>query len=226
MKNTYLCPKCGFHRVLEIMEVAESSMKAGGGHGYSKVIVCAELAKVEDLIHGSKYSSAEGELEAWSCPRCGFSELYVKHPGSIPENSKHVAVHESANVRTLQARVESLELTLSSLMHLLHLKAGISPEEVSLMMQRLDLADGVEDGKIGPDATVDAPTCGHCGRPINPGRESCLFCNAPIPKQAAPELPPQPPRRTVTCRRCRAVIDESESFFSDVGLVCPKCFTG
>lgn len=227
MKTTHRCTKCGSQQVLEVREVAERTRERIDGR-QSSTIVCAKLARYPREMLGDEvlnpYPSSEGELEAWTCPNCGFTELYVKSPGSVTVDNAAVHLHSAREVQTLQAKVDYLELALSSLMELLRVRTGITKEELSLMMQRLDLADGVEDGKIGPDATRNAPSCPSCGRPVNPNRQTCLFCNAAV--EIAPAPAPDPASRTVTCTRCGAVVAEADSFFSGTGLVCPRCFSG
>lgn len=227
MKTTHKCTKCGAQQVLEVREVAERSRERIDGR-YTSTVVCAKLARYPREIVGGEvlnpYPSSEGDLEAWTCPKCGFTELYVKSPGSVTVDNDAVRLHAPLPAQTLQAKVDYLELALSSLMELLRVRTGITSEELSVMMGRLDLADGVEDGKIGPDATQNAPTCPACGRPVNPSRPSCLFCNAPV--EVAATAPPNPSTRTVTCTRCGATTAETDSYFSGTGLVCPKCFSG
>jgi len=231
MKSTHRCPKCGHHRVLKVLDVADRS--ADGTDYVRKTVETAALARLETQVKGLLTTSnevrAEGELEAWSCPRCGYSELYVKDPGSITVDGCYVIQHEGEEARTLRARVESLELTLASMIELLKVRVGVSSEELGLMMQRLDLADGVEDGRIGPNVTHVAPRCAACGRPVNPARNVCIFCNAPIVRaaeRANAGAVASAPRRTVTCSVCGAVVAESDSYFSDRGLVCAGCFAG
>ena len=210
------------------MDVADYST-TGGQHS-SRTVDVARLARIEHVderrLANQVTIESEGELEAWTCPSCGFTELYVREPGTIPVDGTYVRQLEGQRTRALQARVDYLELALSSMTELLRVRLGVSAEELSLMMQRLDLADGVEDGKIGPDLTREAPSCGQCGRPVNLKREVCLFCNAPVERPVEEASPAAPPARMVRCTLCEALIDERDSYFSDRGLVCSACFKG
>jgi len=123
-------------------------------------------------------------------------------------------------------RIGRLELTVEALVRVLQTRLGLTREELGLMIQRIDLADGVEDGAIGPDRTKMASDCPRCGKPLNPRRDRCLFCDAPIEKRKAKPAPPPPPPKMVTCVRCNAKTPERESYFSGDGLLCSKCFLG
>lgn len=120
-------------------------------------------------------------------------------------------------------RIGQMELALEALIRLLEVRSGIGREEVSLMVQRIDLADGVEDGQMGPDRLTEAPACPSCGRPINPKRATCLYCDADVTQ--AIQANRAPPPRLVQCVRCTAQVPERETFFSEHGVVCPKCFS-
>ncbi len=120
-------------------------------------------------------------------------------------------------------RIAKLELTLEALVRLLGHRSGLRPEELALMIQRVDLADGVEDGAMGPDVSARAPKCGACGRPVNPARSTCIYCNTAIPKNVAVA---KAPSRSIQCVGCGTAVPESESYFSETGVVCGRCFAG
>jgi len=111
-----------------------------------------------------------------------------------------------------------------ALVRLLEVRAGLSADELQLMIQRIDLADGFEDGRMGPDVSSEAPQCPTCGRPINPKRSNCLFCNTrldPVARQSA-----EPITRHVECKSCGERVAESDTYFSEMGLLCAACFSG
>ena len=77
MKQTMRCPKCQHNRILYIAEIADQMQRAANPY------VKAKLAHI-----GRGY--AAGELEAGVCRSCGYTELYVKDPGSIPIDGQFV----------------------------------------------------------------------------------------------------------------------------------------
>ena len=126
-------------------------------------------------------------------------------------------------VTHMRMKLDQLGLLCEALVQLLELKGGFKREELTLMIQRLDLADGVEDGRIGPNHTAGAPKCPNCNRPANPKREACIYCYAPLPKEL-PEA--EAAQKMVKCTRCSKDVAENSAYFSEVGLLCYHCFEG
>lgn len=123
-------------------------------------------------------------------------------------------------VRPLADRVDRLELLCKSLTELIISKGLATREELSVVTQQLDLADGVEDGKISSRVRKQAPRCGHCGRFINPRRDQCVYCHeAVVRDEAGP-----PPVRLVKCGACQKDVAESDTFYTGGGLRCGSCY--
>jgi hypothetical protein len=80
----------------------------------------------------------------------------------------------------LQRRVDRAELLLESLYRLVSEKNVVTADEFRLMVARVDLEDGIEDGRIGPDRNRRAPKCPECSRAINRKRTHCVFCGAEV----------------------------------------------
>lgn len=142
----------------------------------------------------------------------------LKRSAAIANDSVDQAIDRAMEAKR---RIDQLELTVEALIRLLETKGGLDRQELALMIQRVDLADGREDGRIGPDRTEKAPRCGTCARPLNPKREACIYCGAPIVKEAPP--PPPPPRMT-ECRRCGKSTEEVKAFITMRGLWCAECY--
>ncbi len=121
-----------------------------------------------------------------------------------------------------QARqIGQLELTVEALVHILEQRHGLTRDELALTIQRIDLADGVEDGQMGPDQSLNMPSCHVCRRPVNPRRDICIYCHTPIEQGAAPRR-----IRTVRCAKCGKEVAELRSFVGEGGLVCGGCREG
>jgi hypothetical protein len=80
----------------------------------------------------------------------------------------------------LQRRVDRAELLLESLYRLVSEKNLVTADEFRLMVARVDLEDGIEDGRIGPDRNRRAPKCPECKRAVNRKRTHCVFCGAEV----------------------------------------------
>jgi len=126
-------------------------------------------------------------------------------------------------LRTAIARIDQLELLCSTLAELLVAKGITTPAELRVLMQQVDLADGVEDGRISKTVHDASPRCSQCQRFLNPARTACVYCGTPM-AQAVPPAPAPKPRPNVDCKRCRRVVPESDTYFTDHGLVCSSCF--
>ena len=121
----------------------------------------------------------------------------------------------------LRTQVARQQLILQTLLDW-HINQGhFDRGAFGILMARADLADGVEDGALGPDRALAAPSCGDCGRPVNPKRKACVFCGAKVTASASAK----PPARTVSCRKCGESVPESRTYFSGNGLVCEFCFS-
>ena len=120
-------------------------------------------------------------------------------------------------------RLGRMELLCEGLVEYLKVHHDLNRAELALMITRLDLADGVEDNRIGPDRSHESPQCGKCGRPVNPARKRCVFCHAlVVTPHDHSQLPPGPVRR-VECVRCRKSVMETSIRFTPEGMTCQSC---
>lgn len=127
-------------------------------------------------------------------------------------------------LQAAQERADRLELVLEALVQLLETKGSLGREELEIMVQRVDLADGVEDGRIGPDKTAVAPKCPLCGRPLNPNRGACVYCGQEVTAQDLELMGAQAPDvRYTRCVRCYQKVAQHETYFSPDGMVCQAC---
>ncbi len=130
------------------------------------------------------------------------------------------APHPADAIAPLVERVDRLELLCKSLTELIVSKGLASREELSVVTQQLDLADGVEDGRIGSRVLKTGPRCTNCGRFVNPRRSSCVYCHAVVEMKATQA----PPETMVGCGGCGKKVPESASFYTGAGLRCDACF--
>ena len=117
-------------------------------------------------------------------------------------NDGRIDALEAERMR-LTERVNRSELLIHAMWELLKVRTGATDEELRVMVARIDLADGREDGKIG--TKVPSAQCANCGRPINTRRRNCIYCDAPM-SEAYKVSQPKKVVRTVTCTRCSASV--------------------
>jgi hypothetical protein len=121
-------------------------------------------------------------------------------------------------------RIDRLELLLKGLLELVVSKSLLTRAELSVVMQQLDLADGVEDGRISSVVRETSPRCRQCQRFLNPQRSACVYCGTPMDAAMPPTATASAPRPDVTCVGCGTTVPENETYYSGTGLVCESCF--
>lgn len=80
MKQSLRCPKCEHNHILSIAYVADKTAEGADQP--------AKLALRFDMT--SRKLEGAGDLEAVVCKQCGYAELYVKKPESIPVDGVYV----------------------------------------------------------------------------------------------------------------------------------------
>lgn len=138
--------------------------------------------------------------------------------------------------RELQAalqRIDTLEMFVESVVQLGVAKHLYSSQEWQVMVSRVDLLDGVEDGKRHQTSYRGAPVCPHCQHYVNPNRPSCVYCGEVVVLRSAAEpispyrggAPVEEKIKLVDCGGCARVVPQTEAYFSRTGnLVCTSCF--
>lgn len=102
---------------------------------------------------------------------------------ALSEGAVAGAVSAAGTERRLgrtNARIDRVELMLEGIFRVLERRHLLTAEELRDLLVQIDLEDGREDGRIGADRAARAPACPSCGRPVNPRRDACVFCNAAL----------------------------------------------
>jgi hypothetical protein len=80
MKESHRCPKCAHNRVLQIGTVPDADADP------AVPIRAAAVAY-------TGFGTTAGELEAFVCQRCGYTEFFTKDPAVIPVDGRLVREH-------------------------------------------------------------------------------------------------------------------------------------
>ena len=83
-------------------------------------------------------------------------------------------------VEKLQNDVSRLLLITEALWTLLKKQHGYSDEDLSTLVQEIDLRDGRLDGKT---AKASPASCPKCGRVNSNKHSACIYCGSPLPVQ-------------------------------------------
>lgn len=142
-------------------------------------------------------------------------EDYLEHTTRIEQHEHIDARRLQWQVAQMAMRVEQLELVCAAALELLG-QRGLSQEDLQMAVARIDLEDGVEDGRIGPDQSHVSPACGECGKPVNPKREVCVFCGSEWTQTV--QL-----AEHVHCQVCGDKVDTAETWFTEDGITCHLC---
>lgn len=78
------------------------------------------------------------------------------------------------NVEALIDRLDKLTLVNMAVWSLVREQLELTEEQLAERVREIDLADGVEDGKV----TSQVAKCPKCGRVMSPRHKKCLYCGA------------------------------------------------
>ncbi len=141
------------------------------------------------------------------------------------DNAPDVSQVVTQATAPLRERIDRLELLAKVLTELLVTKGVATEAELSVIAQQLDLADGVEDGKVSGAVRTDAPRCPACQRFANPRREHCVYCHAELSGLDGVKAPVAAKVvREVVCGGCGKTVKESATYYTGLGLRCETCY--
>ena len=122
------------------------------------------------------------------------SDLKQRHDLQRLESAASDSVEMSstlaADTTALRRRVDRAELVVEAMFRLMQEKGVATADELKIFIARVDLEDGVEDGKISATPEANPRKCPSCARPANFRRRTeCVYCGAAL-KPAAPSGAP------------------------------------
>lgn len=156
------------------------------------------------------------------------------HQPNVDREARNTADLLRLELGRAEQQVAKLTLMCTMLAEMLERRGVATKKEQEVLMQQLDLLDGVEDGVISSKVREASPRCVTCKRFLNPKRSRCVYCDTPIEaraKQAAGS--PYRDRREVNvvarqpdvdCVSCSRSVPAADSLFTERGVVCEPCF--
>ncbi len=92
-------------------------------------------------------------------------------------DAKRDARRAGATLEELEERVGRLTLACTAMWELIRDRVGLTEEELVESIERVDLRDGVADGKHKPKGVA----CPACSRMNNLRHKKCMYCEAVLP---------------------------------------------
>ena len=119
-------------------------------------------------------------------PHLDFSKLFEQR------EADRDALNTRSNEQQMQSQLDRLELICMAVWSLVKEKTNLTDDDLARRIQEIDLADGVQDGKI----TKGVAICPQCQRPLSLRHHRCLYCGYTPPagdfaafQPPAPEAP-------------------------------------
>ena len=113
----------------------------------------------------------------WS-QRSDIEKLKVQAARSS-KHAEFAKATQKARIAELERDVGELALLSKALMQIILERQLCTGEELEALMREIDLADGVEDGRISKGEVKKKRKRKGCGRTVSRKRKKCLYCGEP-----------------------------------------------
>ncbi len=117
--------------------------------------------------------SSSGAVESLIFGRRHRVEV-VSRAGVDAARAKSQATSAKHDVSELEDRFDRLTLACMAMWSLIVEKTSFKEEDLFAKIREIDMADGIEDGKI----TKTCQKCPACGRTMSERHKKCLYCGA------------------------------------------------
>lgn len=89
------------------------------------------------------------------------------------------AADASSEVTKLENRLDRLHLITQALWELVRKKLALTDEDLTKLIEEIDLRDGVRNGKVA----IKPITCPDCKRPASVRTDMCLYCGKQVERK-------------------------------------------
>jgi ribosomal protein S27AE len=111
---------------------------------------------------------------AGACELVGRAASGEGIPAPVMVSSGGSGVGSQRAIKELAARVDELTMVCTAMWTLIEEKTTLTHEDLFAKVREIDMADGVEDGKM----TRMVKKCPACGRTMSARHKKCLYCGA------------------------------------------------
>ncbi len=98
--------------------------------------------------------------------------------GSLQADTDRRVTNTGDKLRELEQRYERMNLVTNALWQLLKAHTGLTDADLKKYIEKVDLADGVRDGKIA--RSKGAIDCPHCSRRVLKSATVCAWCGGKL----------------------------------------------
>jgi hypothetical protein len=98
--------------------------------------------------------------------------------GSLQADTDRRVTNTGDKLRDLEQRYERMSLVTNALWQLLKAHTGLTDADLKKYIEKVDLADGVGDGKIARNKS--AIDCPHCSRRVLKSATVCAWCGGKL----------------------------------------------
>ncbi len=98
--------------------------------------------------------------------------------GSLQADTDRRVTSTGDKLRELEQRYERMNLVTNALWQLLKAHTGLTDGDLKKYIEKVDLADGVKDGKI--TRSQGAIDCPHCSRRVLKSATVCAWCGGKL----------------------------------------------
>ena len=98
--------------------------------------------------------------------------------GALQADTDRRLTNTGDRLRDLEQRYERMALVTNPLWQLLKAHTGLTDSELKKCIEKVDLADGVRDGKMA--RSKGAVDCPHCSRRVLKSASVCAWCGGKV----------------------------------------------
>lgn len=116
-----------------------------------------------------------------------IQNFQIANARSAADSAKSSLRDTRSEVQDLRSRVEQLERVLDrlslvtlALTEIVEDRLQLPKSEIEDLIEKIDLRDGILNGKLNSRSSLRVKHCLHCNRGNSRKRDACLYCEEPL----------------------------------------------